>query len=67
MRVSIDSEKCQGHGRCFSIAPALFDSDDLGQGSVIGDGTVPKDLEDLARLAEQNCPEYAITITEETT
>jgi ferredoxin len=31
---------------------------------VIGDGTVPPELEDAARLAEQNCPEYAITITE---
>ena len=64
MKVTIDSEKCQGHGRCFSLAPTLFDSDDLGQGVVIGDGTVPPDLEDTARLAEQNCPEYAITITE---
>jgi ferredoxin len=64
MKVTIDSEKCQGHGRCFSLAPTLFDSDDLGQGVVIGDGTVPPDLEDAARLAEQNCPEYAITITE---
>ena len=64
MKVTIDSEKCQGHGRCFSLAPTLFDSDDLGQGVVIGDGTVPPDLEDASRLAEQNCPEYAITITE---
>jgi ferredoxin len=64
MKVTIDSEKCQGHGRCFSLAPTLFDSDDLGQGVVIGDGTVPPELEDAARLAEQNCPEYAITITE---
>ena len=64
MKVTIDSEKCQGHGRCFSLAPTLFDSDDLGQGVVTGDGTVPPDLEDAARLAEQNCPEYAITITE---
>ena len=64
MKVTIDSEKCQGHGRCFILAPTLFDSDDLGQGVVIGDGTVPPDLEDAARLAEQNCPEYAITITE---
>ncbi len=64
MKVTIDADKCQGHGRCFSLAPSLFDSDDLGQGVVIGDGTVPSDLEDAARLAEQNCPEYAIEITE---
>ena len=65
MRVVINSEKCQGHGRCFSIAPELFDSDDLGQGVVMGDGSVPVNQEENARLAQQNCPEYAITIIEE--
>ena len=64
MKVSIDSEKCQGHGRCFSLAPALFDSDDLGQGVVIGDGDVSPDQEENARLAQENCPEYAIEIEE---
>jgi ferredoxin len=64
MKVNIDSEKCQGHGRCFSLAPALFDSDDLGQGVVIGDGDVSPDQEENARLAQENCPEYAIEIEE---
>jgi ferredoxin len=64
MKVIIDSEKCQGHGRCFSLAPALFDSDDLGQGVVIGDGDVSPDQEENARLAQENCPEYAIEIEE---
>ena len=64
MRVEIDEAKCQGHGRCFAVAPGVFDSDELGQGLVIGDGQVPAALEELARLAEQNCPEYAITLTE---
>ena len=64
MRVVINSEKCQGHGRCFSIAPELFDSDDLGQGVVIGDGDVSPDQEENARLAQENCPEYAIEIEE---
>jgi ferredoxin len=27
---------------------------------VIGDGTVPPELEDKARLAIANCPEYAV-------
>jgi ferredoxin len=64
MKVIIDSEKCQGHGRCFSLAPALFDSDDLGQGVVIGDGDVSPDQAENARLAQENCPEYAIEIEE---
>jgi ferredoxin len=29
---------------------------------VLGDGVVPADLEDRARLAAANCPEHAITI-----
>jgi ferredoxin len=64
MKVSIDPDKCQGHGRCFGGAPQVFDSDDLGQGVVIGDGTVPPEFEEAARLAQANCPEYAIEISE---
>jgi ferredoxin len=62
MKVSVDAEKCQGHNRCYALAPELFDVDDYGQAVVIGDGTVPAELEDKARLAVANCPEYAISI-----
>jgi ferredoxin len=64
MKVFIDAEKCQGHNRCFAIAPELFDVDDLGNAFVIGDGVVPAVLEAKARLAVANCPERAITIAE---
>jgi len=63
-RVQIDADKCQGHGRCYSLAPELFDADDLGAGVVLGDGTVPDDRLDQAHRAVANCPEYAITLTE---
>ena len=53
--------KCQGHNRCYALAPELFDVDDYGQSVVIGDGTVPPELAEKARLAVANCPEYAIT------
>ena len=66
IRVSVDPEKCQGHNRCYSLAPELFDVDDYGMASAIGDGLVPPGLEDKARRAAANCPEYAITITEVT-
>ncbi len=62
MRIIVDSEKCQGHNRCYSLAPELFDVDDEGYASTLGDGAVPAGLEDKARLAVANCPEYAITI-----
>ena len=64
MKVSIDADKCQGHNRCFAIAPELFDVDDLGNAFVIGDGMVPLELEAKARLAIANCPERAITFAE---
>ena len=62
MRVAVNSELCQGHNRCFALAPELFDVDDYGSAVVIGDGEVSAELADKARLAMANCPEYAITI-----
>ena len=64
MRVHLDAEKCQGHNRCYALAPELFDVDDYGQAILLVDGDVPSELEDKARLAASNCPEYAITITD---
>ncbi|NLV54168.1 MAG: ferredoxin [Acidimicrobiales bacterium] len=61
MRVRIDPEVCQGHGRCYALAPGVFTCDDEGYGEVIGDGTVAPGDEDAARLAVDSCPEYAIT------
>jgi ferredoxin len=64
VKVSIDPDKCQGHGRCFSLAPSLFDSDDLGNGVVLNGGVVSPSDAELARLAQANCPEHAISIEE---
>jgi ferredoxin len=64
MKVRIIDEKCQGHGRCYALAPEIFDADDIGNACVLGDGTVPPGLEDKARLAVDNCPEYAIEVVE---
>lgn len=62
MRVHIDQERCQGHNRCYALAPELFDVDDYGTACERGDGSVPAELEHKAQLAVQNCPEFAITI-----
>ena len=64
MKVKVDQTKCQGHNRCYALAPELFDVDDLGNAFEIGDGTVPPESEERARLAVANCPEYAISISE---
>ncbi len=64
MQIHLDAEKCQGHNRCYALAPELFDVDDYGQAVLIVEGEVPSDLHDKARLAAANCPEYAISITD---
>ncbi len=65
MKVRVDETKCQGHNRCYWLAPELFDIDDYGYASAAGDGAVPSGLEDKAKLAVANCPEYAVIIDEE--
>ena len=64
MKVVIDAARCQGHGRCFMLAPGLFGFDELGNGLVLGDGTLDDETRPLAQLAEANCPEHAISIEE---
>ncbi|HVV22939.1 MAG TPA: ferredoxin [Pseudonocardiaceae bacterium] len=61
MRLRIDNERCQGHGRCYDLAPDLFGEDDEGYATLVGDGVVPAGREDDARLAVANCPESAIS------
>lgn len=63
MQIHLDAEKCQGHNRCYALAPELFDVDDYGQAVLMEEGDVPDDLKEKARLAAANCPEYAITLT----
>jgi ferredoxin len=65
MKVQINPGLCQGHGRCYDLAPGLFGADDEGYGQVLGDGTVPQDAEHDANLAALNCPEQAIELLEE--
>ncbi len=61
MRVRIDGERCQGHGRCYSLAPEVFGADDDGFGTVLAD-PVPTDCSQAAVLAERNCPEGAVSV-----
>jgi ferredoxin len=65
MKVHIDSGRCQGHGRCYDLAPEIFGEDAEGYGTVLHDGFVPSEHAAQARLAAANCPESAISVTEE--
>jgi ferredoxin len=65
VRLHVDAEKCQGHNRCYILAPELLDVDDYGYAHERDDGAVPAELEEKARLAVANCPEYAITLLDD--
>ena len=62
LKVIVDRERCQGHSRCCSLAPELFEADAYGYSKEKGDGSVPSGLEGKARLAESNCPEHAVRV-----
>jgi len=59
MRIRLDPDRCQGHGRCYTLAPDLFDADDLGH-CVVLVSDVPASQEDAARNGVENCPEQAL-------
>lgn len=62
MKVYVDEQRCQGHTRCHSLAPEVFDlREEDGHGYAKQD-EVPKELEAKARRAAEGCPERAIRI-----
>jgi ferredoxin len=63
LKIHVDQERCQGHARCKSLAPELFELDEFGNAREIG--SVPEGLVDKAWLAQTNCPEIAIEVTED--
>ena len=65
VKIPFDRDLCQGHNRCYLLAPELFDVDDEGYAVLRVDGDVPDDLHRKAQLAADNCPEYAITLVED--
>lgn len=62
--LKIDQSKCQGHNRCYLICPELFDVDEFGMARLISNNAIPESLLGKAELAVQNCPEFAISISE---
>lgn len=64
VKIHVNPDKCQGHNRCYVLAPELFDVDDYGYATEVNEGVVPDGLRDKAELAIANCPEHAIEIVE---
>lgn len=63
MKIVLDAHTCTGHGRCYSLAPELFEPDDLGHCS-IRDPEPPAGLQAAARRAVASCPEEALSLEE---
>lgn len=64
MKIFVDQQRCQGHGRCVFHAPNLFDFNEEEQGSPIKAPETPGDVTE-AQLAQASCPENAIQLVEE--
>ncbi|MFR9807117.1 ferredoxin [Pseudonocardia sp. RS010] len=65
MKVTVNGALCTGHGRCYSLAPGVFEPDDEGynlERDVPID--VPAEHEENSRLAAHACPEGAISMAE---
>lgn len=63
MKVKVDGALCTGHGRCYSLAPDVFEPDDEGYSEVRDEMIdVPGDEEERARFGARSCPEKAVTV-----
>lgn len=58
----VDPDRCQGHARCVTFAPDVFDLDEEGYASVNPDFERMAGIPDRIRTAVANCPERAITL-----
>jgi ferredoxin len=69
MRLQITAGRCQGHARCASLVPEVFDLDDDGYAIVLAGHELIAADDDAARarvqLAIDNCPEQAIVLSDD--
>jgi ferredoxin len=59
--LKLDPIACDAHGLCAELLPELIVLDDWGY-PIIAEGTVPPDLEPLARKAVAVCPTLALKL-----
>jgi ferredoxin len=63
MRIEVDVEACTGHGRCYTLAPEVYEPDDDGYCATRSLAVRPGS-EEAARRGARACPERAITVIE---
>ncbi|MGV9949839.1 ferredoxin [Rhodococcus aetherivorans] len=62
MKVSVDPGLCQGHGRCYTLVPRVFEDDADGYAQVKIEEISDPQLQEDARRAVGACPEVAIRV-----
>lgn len=60
MKITIDEDRCRGHGVCCTVSPEVFDLGDDGY-AVTEQPDVPEEFEQAVRTAALSCPERAIS------
>jgi ferredoxin len=63
MRVYVNPDRCEGHGKCQLAAPEVFELRDDDMSHVLVDD-VPADLEPKVERAIRLCPRQAISWAE---
>jgi ferredoxin len=63
VKVFVAAEKCQGHARCYAVAPDVFELDDDGYNQT-AEADISPEQEAQARLGVESCPEGAITLAD---
>jgi ferredoxin len=64
MRVSVDDQRCRGHGVCVTLCPEVFTLTDDGYAVAIT-SDVPAEFEATTHEAIDCCPEQAISETKD--
>ena len=63
MKLSVSAELCMGHGRCYALAPEVYEPDDEGYNSARGEIIeVADEHAHSAARGARACPEGAIEI-----
>ncbi|OBH04653.1 ferredoxin [Mycobacterium sp. E3247] len=60
MKVTVDDQRCRGHGVCTTLCPEVFSLTDDGYAEAIP-SEVPTEFEAATQEAIECCPEQAIS------
>lgn len=64
MKVRVDPSVCAGFSVCLGLCPEVFELHDDGY-AIVRVGEVPPELEDAVRMAVNQCPSNAISLSDD--